>query len=174
MRASVGPRIARVHVGNGIGVSSGVGPFTVSSRLTSGRSRRRSSAGGFDVDAFNESMTVSSEERQGRLAREVGKLEKKGWKVEKSATHQAKMVKTKTKGDKIAYIVGTGFGAVVCFVQFFKTWDGGQIAASVVLGFATWYQIYTFREKKVRHRRIEVGGFGAVHKHYHNSDITPE
>jgi hypothetical protein len=44
--AGLGPRVARVHVGRGVGFSSGVGPFSAYTSLSSGRRRSYGGGGG--------------------------------------------------------------------------------------------------------------------------------
>ena len=52
--AGLGPRIARVHVGRGVGVSSGIGPFSAYTSLTRGRRRSSSGGGGGGVTAMRQ------------------------------------------------------------------------------------------------------------------------
>lgn len=71
--AGLGPRVARVHVGSrgGIGLSSGVGPFSTYSSLSSGRSSgsRRSRSGGYG------GPTASSIAAQERAQRKLERLQ---------------------------------------------------------------------------------------------------
>ena len=81
LSAGIGPRAARVHVSSrGVGVSSGVGPFSTYTSLSGGR---RSTGGGSRRSAGPTKASLTARERELRAAQREADIEKVEW-LEKS------------------------------------------------------------------------------------------
>lgn len=81
LSAGIGPRAARVHVGSrGVGVSSGIGPFSGYTSLSGGR---RSGAGGARRTSGPTKASLAARERELRAAQREADIEKVAW-LEKS------------------------------------------------------------------------------------------
>lgn len=81
LSAGIGPRAARVHVGSrGVGVSSGIGPFSSYTSLSGGR---RSGSGGARRTSGPTKASLAAKERELRAAQREADIEKVAW-LEKS------------------------------------------------------------------------------------------